>query len=186
VADTKTLEARCLAIELLVIDVDGVLTDGGIMYTDQGVELKQFHVRDGSGLVLWQRLGKQAAIISGRSSPTVAKRAAELKIGPVYQGSPEKLPAYRELLATGNWKPEQACCIGDDVPDLVLLANCGLAVAVADACPQVKAEAHYVTRAAGGRGAVREVIELILGCQGEWTRVVEQIRGQRLETEPAR
>jgi 3-deoxy-D-manno-octulosonate 8-phosphate phosphatase (KDO 8-P phosphatase) len=110
----------------------------------------------------------------------VAVRAAELGIDPVIQGAPDKLPPYRELLRAGGWRPEQVCYVGDDVPDLPVLRNCGLAVAVADACPEVLAEAHYVTRAAGGQGAVREAIELVLHCQGHWQTVVEKFRGARL------
>jgi 3-deoxy-D-manno-octulosonate 8-phosphate phosphatase (KDO 8-P phosphatase) len=175
-----TLQDRCAAIELLVVDVDGVLTDGGIVHGSGGVELKQFHVRDGSGLKIWQFVGKRAALITGRRSKLVDVRAAELGIDPVIQGAPEKMPAYRELLRAGGWAPGQVCYVGDDVPDLPVLCNCGLAVAVADAAPEVIAAAHYVTRAAGGRGAVREAIELILRCQGHWQTVVERFRGESL------
>jgi len=174
------LANRCAAIQMLVLDVDGVLTDGGIVYADNGVELKQFHVRDGSGLKIWQYVGKRAAVITGRTSRVVDVRAAELGIAPVVQGSPEKLPAYRQILAERGLRPEEVCCVGDDVPDLPLLRNCGLAVAVADASPDVQADAHYVTRAPGGRGAVRETIELILRCQDRWQSVVERFRGEKL------
>jgi 3-deoxy-D-manno-octulosonate 8-phosphate phosphatase (KDO 8-P phosphatase) len=175
-----SLSDRCARVELLVLDVDGVLTDGSIVYGDDGVEVKAFHVRDGSGLKLWQREGKRAAVISGRTSRAVEVRAAELGIDPVIQGTPDKLAAYRQLLAGAGLGPEQVCFVGDDLPDLPLLVNCGLAVAVADACPEVRAEAHYVTRARGGRGAVREVIELILRRQGRWQPAVERYRGERL------
>ena len=167
-----TLAERCRRIELLVLDVDGVLTDGGIVYSDSGAELKQFHVRDGSGLKAWKLAGKPSAVITGRTSRVVEVRAAEVGVGWVFQGAADKLPVYRELLAKAGVTPEQVCYVGDDVPDLPLLANCGLAVAVADACPEVRAAAHHVTTTGGGRGAVREVIELILGCQGLWQRVV--------------
>jgi 3-deoxy-D-manno-octulosonate 8-phosphate phosphatase (KDO 8-P phosphatase) len=175
-----SLEERCRRIDMLVLDVDGVLTDGGIIYGDNGVELKQFHVRDGSGLKIWQYVGKRAAIISGRTSRVVEVRAAELGIAPVYQGAAEKMPAYRRLLADGGLRPEQVCFVGDDVPDLPLLLHCGLAVAVADACAEARAAAHHVTAAAGGRGAVREVIELVLRCQGLWQPVVDRFRGEAL------
>jgi 3-deoxy-D-manno-octulosonate 8-phosphate phosphatase (KDO 8-P phosphatase) len=165
---------------MLVLDVDGVLTDGGIVYGDNGVELKQFHVRDGSGLKIWQHAGKRAAIVTGRTSPIVAVRAAELGIDPVYQGAMEKMPAYRRLLADAALRPEQVCYVGDDVPDLPLLGSCGLAVAVADACPEARAAAHYITRAPGGRGAVREAIELILRCQGLWQQVLDWFRNERV------
>jgi len=177
----KSLADRCRAVELLVLDVDGVLTDGSIIYSDAGQELKKFHVRDGSGLKLWHSLGKRSAIITGRSSRVVDVRAAELLIGLVIQGAADKLAAYRQVLREAQLSAEQVCCVGDDMPDLPLLRHCGLAVAVADACPEAKADAHYVTRTAGGRGAVRETIELILGCQGQWEKVIERLRTQSLE-----
>jgi 3-deoxy-D-manno-octulosonate 8-phosphate phosphatase (KDO 8-P phosphatase) len=167
-----TLRERCLGIDWLVLDVDGVLTDGGIAYADDGRELKQFHVRDGSGLKIWQYLGKKSAILTGRTSAIVDHRAAEVGVEVVMQGAIEKMPAYRRLLQSHGVRPEQICFIGDDVPDLPVLKNCGLAVAVADACPDVLAVAHQVTRAAGGRGAVRETLEMILRCQGLWQRLL--------------
>jgi 3-deoxy-D-manno-octulosonate 8-phosphate phosphatase (KDO 8-P phosphatase) len=175
-----SIHERVAAVELLVLDVDGVLTDGGIIYADDGVELKQFHVRDGSGLVLWHRAGKRSAIITGRTSRLVDVRAAELGVSLVIQGAAAKMAAYRRVLQTTGVRPEQVCYVGDDLPDLPLLVNCGLAVAVADGCPEVRSVAHYVTRAGGGRGAVREVIEWILVCQGHWQRVVEQLRNEKL------
>ncbi len=180
---SPSLAERCSRIELLVLDVDGVLTDGGIVYLDNGTELKAFHVRDGSGLVIWGHVGKRSAIITGRTSRVVDVRAMELGIAPVLQGRREKLPAYREVLTSSGLRPEQVCAVGDDVPDLPLLRNSGLAVAVADACPEVKADAHYITRAAGGRGAVREVIELILSYQGLWQPLVERFRSERMKDE---
>jgi 3-deoxy-D-manno-octulosonate 8-phosphate phosphatase (KDO 8-P phosphatase) len=175
-----TLRERCAAIELLVVDVDGVLTDGGIIHANSGDEQKQFHVRDGSALKMWRFAGKSAALITGRSSRLVEVRAAEVGIDPVIQGAAEKLPAYRQLLASGNWRPEQVCFVGDDVPDLPLVRHCGLAVAVADACPEVRAEAHHVLTAPGGRGAVRQAIELILRVQGKWQTIVERFRSEPL------
>jgi YrbI family 3-deoxy-D-manno-octulosonate 8-phosphate phosphatase len=174
----KSIRERCAMLDLLVLDVDGVLTDGSIIYTDQDVELKAFHVRDGSGIKLWQQQGKQVAIVTGRSSRVVALRARELAIEIVIQGAQDKLAAYRQVLAQTGFSPERACCLGDDVPDLPVLRHCGLAVAVADACPEVRAAAHYVTRTAGGRGAVREAIELILRCQDRWQPIVEQYRSK--------
>jgi 3-deoxy-D-manno-octulosonate 8-phosphate phosphatase (KDO 8-P phosphatase) len=171
-----TLAERCAAIELLVLDVDGVLTDGGIIYSDAGTEIKQFHVRDGSGLKIWHWLGKQAAVITGRTSKLVEVRAAELDIGTVIQGAPDKLPALCRVLEQTGRKPEQACYVGDDLPDLPAMLACGLAVAVADAVTEARAAAHYVTNAGGGRGAVREVIELILHAQGLWQRAVARYR----------
>jgi 3-deoxy-D-manno-octulosonate 8-phosphate phosphatase (KDO 8-P phosphatase) len=162
----KTLQQRCAGIEMLVVDVDGVLTEGGIIYSSADLECKQFHVRDGSGLKLWHQAGKRSGLISGRSSPVVERRAAELGIGFIVQGSADKLPAYRDLLEAAGVVAESVCYIGDDLPDLPPMHACGLAVAVADACAEVRADAHYITRTPGGRGAVRETIELILRCQG--------------------
>jgi 3-deoxy-D-manno-octulosonate 8-phosphate phosphatase (KDO 8-P phosphatase) len=174
---SPTLRERCRRIELLVLDVDGVLTDGNIIYGDDGVELKAFYVRDGSALKLWQGAGKRAALITGRTSPVVQVRAAELGVDPVIQGSADKLAGWQELLRSVAVSPDEICYVGDDLPDLPVLRRCGLAVAVADACPEVIANAHHVTRASGGRGAVREVVELILGCQGHWQRIVDRFLG---------
>jgi 3-deoxy-D-manno-octulosonate 8-phosphate phosphatase (KDO 8-P phosphatase) len=132
------------------------------------VEIKQFHARDGSGLNLWRRAGKRSAILTGRSSPAVARRAAELGVDFVEQGAADKGAAFDRLVGEAGVAPEAVCYVGDDVPDLAPLRRCGLAVAVADACPEVRALAHYVTRAPGGRGAAREAIELVLRCQGSW------------------
>src|SRR5262249_21324599 len=159
---------------MLVLDVDGVLTDGGIIYGTDGVEVKKFHVRDGSGLHVWHLVGKRSAIITGRTSVVVEVRAAELGISQEIQGASEKLPAYGRVLAGWGLGPEQVCYGGGALPDLGALARCGLAVAVADACPEVRQAAHYVTRAAGGGGAVRETIEVILRCQGKWQPVVDR------------
>jgi YrbI family 3-deoxy-D-manno-octulosonate 8-phosphate phosphatase len=162
-------------VDLLVLDVDGVLTAGGVNYTDDGSEAKTFHIRDGSALKCWHQVGKRSALITGRTSPVVARRAAELWIETVIQGADDKLMAYGRLLAAAEKRPEQVCCVGDDLADLPLLHHCGLPVAVANACPEVRQVARYVTRAAGGHGAVREVIELLLRCQGDWVKIVERL-----------
>src|SRR5207248_6604147 len=160
-----TLAERAAKVELLLLDVDGVLTDGGIVYADDGTELKRFHVRDGSGLKLWQLAGRRAAIVSGRNSPAVARRAAELGVAPVLQGRADKLAAFEALLAETGLRPEQVCAVGDDLPDLPVLRRCGLAVAVADACPEVRAAADHVTAVGGGHGAVRDAVEWLLRLQ---------------------
>jgi 3-deoxy-D-manno-octulosonate 8-phosphate phosphatase (KDO 8-P phosphatase) len=157
-----------------------VLTEGGIVHGSSGLELKRFHVRDGFGLRCWKEAGKRAAIISGRSSPVVEARAKEVGIDTVVQGAAAKLPVYRHLLAQTGLVPRQVCYIGDDLPDLASLRQCGLAVAVADAAAEVRAEAHYVTRNPGGQAAVREAIELILRCQGLWQPFVDRLRGENL------
>ena len=161
---------------MLVVDVDGVLTDGAIVYSDQGAELKSFHVRDGSGLKAWTKLGKKAGIITGRRSPLVQRRADELGFCVVVQGAQDKRAAFDRVLHETGVRAEQVCYVGDDLPDLPLLRRAGLAVAVADACPEAIADAHYVTKAGGGRGAVREVIELVLRAQGHWQALVAKLR----------
>ena len=173
---TMSLADRCALIDMLVMDVDGVLTEGQIIYGDNGVELKAFHVRDGCGLALWRGEGKRAGVITGRTSATVAARAKELGLDPVVQGASSKGAALEEILAGQGLRADQVCYMGDDLPDVPALRRCGLAVAVADACPEAIAEAHYVTNRPGGRGAVRDTIELILRCQGRWHHVVEHYR----------
>ena len=170
------LIARCAKIDLLILDVDGVLTDGSIAYTDAGAELKTFHVRDGSGLKLWAKLGKKAGIITGRRSGIVDRRAAELDIASVIQGADNKHAALTQMLASLGMEADRVCAMGDDLPDVPVLRTCGLAVAVADACAEAKEDADYVTRAPGGRGAVREVIELILRAQGRWQEIIARYR----------
>lgn len=166
-----TLAERCRAVDLLILDVDGVLTSGQITYaTSAGEmeEIKAFHVRDGSGLKLWHRAGKQSAIITGRASPLVRLRAAELGIVTVIQGAADKAAALNQVLTATKISPTAICYVGDDVPDVAPMSRVGLPVAVADACPEARRQARYTTRTLGGLGAVREVIELILRCQGNW------------------
>lgn len=165
-------KARAAAIELLLLDVDGVLTDGGLLYADDGHELKRFHVRDGSALKLWHAAGKRSAIVSGRQSGAVERRAAELGVGPVLQGRADKAGAFDEVLGACGLHPGQVCAVGDDYPDLPVLRRAGLAVAVADAAPEVRAVADFITTARGGHGAVREVVEWLLRAQGRWEELL--------------
>jgi 3-deoxy-D-manno-octulosonate 8-phosphate phosphatase (KDO 8-P phosphatase) len=151
-----------------VVDVDGVLTDGAIVVDDRGVESKHFHVRDGLAYSLWHRAGKRSAILSGREAEVVQRRAAELKIGHVRQGLAEKGEPFHALLSELGLEARQACFVGDDLVDLPVLRAAGLAACPADAVPEVRDAAHLVTAAAGGRGAVREVVEVILRAQGLW------------------
>ena len=169
--------ARAAKIELLLLDVDGVLTDGGLIYSDSGEELKQFHVRDGSGLKLWHLAGKRSAILSGRKSLVVERRAAELGIAPVLQGVPDKLPAFGVILTETGLCAEQVCAIGDDLPDLPVLKRAGLAIATADACAEVRQAADYITGVRGGRGAVRDAIEWLLKSRGSWDQLISRYTG---------
>jgi 3-deoxy-D-manno-octulosonate 8-phosphate phosphatase (KDO 8-P phosphatase) len=159
---------RFAAIELLVLDVDGVLTNGRITYTDAGHEIKSFHVRDGTGIKVWRLSGKRSAILTGRSSPIVNRRAAELGVDIVVQGTEKKLEGLRRILSETGLRADQACMVGDDLPDLPVLKECGIGVAVANAAPELKAAAAYVTSLPGGDGAVREVIEWLMRGQGTW------------------
>ena len=166
------LEARVAAVRLLIFDVDGVLTDGSILYTDGGEEIKRFHVRDGSGLKLWRRAGMRVAFLSGRSSPAVARRAAELGVEIVVQGCDDKRAALAEILDATGCTAAEACAVGDDLQDLPLLEAVGVAVAVADACREVRDLADRVTMVAGGHGAAREVVEWLLQAQGRWGALI--------------
>lgn len=162
------LDAACRPIELILSDVDGVLTDGGIIYDNQGIEAKAFHIRDGLGIRLWGRAGKRFGILTARNSHVVKVRAAELDVTLIRQGFENKLPTALEMMETEGLSPEQVCYIGDDLTDLGVIRSVGLGVAVADAAPEVAAAAKYITKLPGGRGAVRETIELILKSQGLW------------------
>jgi 3-deoxy-D-manno-octulosonate 8-phosphate phosphatase (KDO 8-P phosphatase) len=163
---------RCAPIAMLVLDVDGVLSDGRIVYSERGDEIKAFHVRDGTGIKLWMGLGGKVAIITGRASPIVARRASELGITAVIQGVDDKLGAWERLLAENDVMAREAAYMGDDVIDLPVMRRAGLALTVADACPEALAAAHHVTKAAGGRGAVREAVEWIVKAQGRWAEAI--------------
>jgi len=164
----------CRRVELILSDVDGVLTDGGIWYDNQGVELKGFHIRDGLGIKLWQQAGFQFGLLTARTSHIVKLRAAELGIDLVRQGFEEKLPVTQEILSEIGLTPPQVCYIGDDLTDLSVIRAMGLGVAVADAATEVRAAASYVTRLPGGRGAVREVVETILKAKGRWEDAIQR------------
>ena len=156
---------RARRIRLLALDVDGVLTDGRLYLSPEGEELKVFHVRDGSGLVAVQRAGITVAIVSGRDSAAVSRRAAELGIRHVHQGVADKGSELDRLLADLAIDPAETACVGDDTPDLPMLRRAGLAIAVADAHPALAEAVHWTTAAPGGRGAVREVCDLLLSAR---------------------
>lgn len=162
------LEERCQAIELILSDVDGVLTDGGVVFDNQGIETKRFFIRDGLGVRLWQDAGYRFGLLTMRSSHVVKVRAQELGIEIIRQGTADKLSTLRQVLDELNLPPERTCYLGDDLPDLPVVRAVGLGVAVADACAELRAAADYTTSAAGGRGAVRETVELILKAQQRW------------------
>ncbi|HKK06519.1 MAG TPA: 3-deoxy-manno-octulosonate-8-phosphatase KdsC [Gammaproteobacteria bacterium] len=158
--------ARAAQIKLVVFDVDGVLTDGSLFLGDDGQEYKAFHSRDGHGMKMLQQSGVEIAVITGRSSQVVNHRMHNLGVRHVYQGRLEKRPAFEDLLAKLSMDPAQTAYVGDDVVDLPVMRLAGLAVAVQDAHPLVKQHAHWQTPSGGGRGAAREVCELIMEAQG--------------------
>jgi 3-deoxy-D-manno-octulosonate 8-phosphate phosphatase (KDO 8-P phosphatase) len=172
----QTIRERAARIRLVILDVDGVLTDGSLYLGDDGQEFKAFNARDGHGMVLLQEAGVRLAVISGRSSNLVRIRMEHLGVAHVYQGRRDKVPAYDELKQTLEL-PDDACAyVGDDVIDLPVMRRVGLAIAVSDAHALVRRHAHWCTDAPGGRGAVREVCELIMDAQGTWETMVEPPR----------
>jgi 3-deoxy-D-manno-octulosonate 8-phosphate phosphatase (KDO 8-P phosphatase) len=167
---------RAKGIKLLVMDVDGILTDGRVIYTAAGEAQVAFDILDGYGIKLVLRFGLILAIITGRESEVVAQRARELGIAELHQKALDKLVVFQDLLVRHALAPPQAGCMGDDLLDLPLLRRAGLAITVPGAVDEVRAAAHYVTRRPGGQGAVREAIELLLKAQGHWPAVMERYR----------
>ena len=159
---------------MILSDVDGVMTDGGITFDNQGIEHKQFHVRDGLGIKLWQKAGLRFGILTARSSHIVKVRSAELGVDLVRQGFDDKLSIVQQIIAEHKLELEQVCFIGDDLTDLPVLKRVSLAVAVADAAEEVQKTAHFKTKLAGGRGAVRELVEMILKSQNRWDEVIQK------------
>lgn len=160
--------ARAKAIEMVVLDVDGVLTDGGIILGNAGHEHKQFNVQDGMGITLARQAGLKTAVITGRTSEAVSRRVEELRFDAVYQGAADKLTAWSDLLASFALQPYQLCYMGDDLLDLAVMKKAGLAAAPANARQEVKDAAQIVTAASGGSGAVRELVEFILKKRDVW------------------
>jgi 3-deoxy-D-manno-octulosonate 8-phosphate phosphatase (KDO 8-P phosphatase) len=165
--------ARARKIRLLVMDVDGVLTDGRMVLSDKGDELKMFHTHDGIGLALAHRAGLETALVTGETSPIAKVRGAKLGVTTVVLGARRKGDVVEALLAERGWTSEALAYVGDDLLDLPALERAGLAMTVADAVADVKAVAHVVTRVPGGHGAVRECVELILRAQGVWRSTVQ-------------
>ena len=190
--NTLSAKARARKIKLLLFDVDGVLTDGklfvfpvpassppgGAAPGQVVVEAKGFHAQDGAGISIARIAGIRTGLITRRNSETVALRARDLKLEQVHQGIQDKLKAFREILSAEGLRASEAAFVGDDVIDLPVMRNCGFSVAVANARPEVKNAAHYVTPHAGGDGALRDVIEFILKAQGKWKQAVDSYIGK--------
>ncbi|MCS7237168.1 MAG: HAD hydrolase family protein [Thermoguttaceae bacterium] len=172
---SEEIRRRCEKVAIILSDVDGVLTDGYLILDNHGHEAQRFHIRDGLGIRLWQQAGFPFGILSHRSSQSLRIRAAELGIQFIRQSVESKLTAAREILAQCRLGLDELCYIGDDLLDLPLLRRVGLAVAVADAVPEVRAVAHIVTEAPGGAGAVREIIEVILKTKDRWEPLVASL-----------
>jgi 3-deoxy-D-manno-octulosonate 8-phosphate phosphatase (KDO 8-P phosphatase) len=173
-----SLEAKASRIQLLLFDVDGVLTDGAVVMHADGSESKGFHIRDGAGIVWAQRAGLTVGLLSARSSGATAHRAAQLAIRIVEQGVKSKLETYEQIVRDANVTDASVAYMGDDLLDLPVLARVGLSAAPADAAAEVKARVDWVSSVGGGRGAVRELIELVLRTQGRWDDVLRQYASQ--------
>jgi 3-deoxy-D-manno-octulosonate 8-phosphate phosphatase (KDO 8-P phosphatase) len=171
--DQASIERRASHIKLLLMDCDGVLTDGRLWLLENGDEHKSFNTHDGLGLSLFHRAGLKSGIITGRTSTAVTRRAAELGIEFVRQGDPEKIAAFEQVLRQAGVDESEVAFVGDDLTDVPIMKRAELAVAVADAVAETRSAAHYITSAEGGRGAIREVVELILKSQGRWHDLVE-------------
>jgi 3-deoxy-D-manno-octulosonate 8-phosphate phosphatase (KDO 8-P phosphatase) len=177
---TPALKKRAAKIKLLLMDVDGTMTDGGVTLLSQpdgtALEIKTFDAHDGQGLTLAQTAGLKTGCITGRESPSLVRRAHEMRMDYVYMKVPVKLPAYEEILRKAGLPDAAVAFVGDDLPDIPLMQRAGLAVAVGDAVADVKKVAHYTTRALAGHGAVREAVELILKSKGVWEEMIEKAR----------
>ena len=171
--DESEILKRAARVKLLMMDCDGVLTDGRIWILESGEDQKAFHTRDGLGIDLLHRAGLRSGIISGRLSSALERRAQSLGVSFLWQGRNDKRQAFADTLAQAQLTAEEVAFIGDDLTDLPLMVQCGLSVAVADAVADVRERAHYVTEVNGGDGAVREVVELILKAQGRWDELVK-------------
>jgi len=176
--NSNALRARILPIRLVAMDCDGVLTDGGILLGPSGEEIKRFHAHDGHGIVCLHQAGIETAVITGRTSGALARRAAELGMKHLIQGCKDKAEGLRLLQRRSGRTLKEICYIGDDLPDIPALRRVGFAVAVSDARPEARAAAHWVARARGGCGAVRETAEKILKVQGRWRAILARGRAR--------
>ena len=177
---SPALKKRAAQIKLLLMDVDGTMTDGGVLLLSQpdgsALEIKKFDAHDGQGLTLAHTAGIRTGCITGRESPALLRRAHEMKMDYIYMKIPLKMPAYEEILAKAGVKDAEVAFVGDDLPDIPILKRVGLAVAVGDAVAAVKKIAHYTTKAHAGKGAIREAIELILKSKGIWDELIDKAR----------
>ncbi|MGA3105132.1 MAG: HAD hydrolase family protein [Terriglobales bacterium] len=177
---SAALKKRASRIRVLLMDVDGTMTDGSVTLLSQNdgtaLEIKTFDAHDGQGLTLARTAGLRTGCITGRESPALLRRAQEMKMEFVYMKQPLKMPAYEEILRKAEASDAEVAFVGDDLPDIPLLRRAGLAVAVGDAVPEVKDAAHYTTRALAGRGAIREAVELILRSKGIWAEMIDKAR----------
>jgi 3-deoxy-D-manno-octulosonate 8-phosphate phosphatase (KDO 8-P phosphatase) len=177
---SPALRKRAAQIEVLLMDVDGTMTDGGVILLSQteeiALEIKTFDAHDGQGLTLAHTAGLRTGCITGRQSSALLRRAHEMKMEFIYMKQPSKLPAYEEIVQNTGVPESAIAYIGDDLPDLPLMRRAGLAVAVGNAVPEVKQRAHYVTKALAGHGAIRETVELILKSKGIWEAMIDKAR----------
>jgi len=173
-----SLEDRARRIRLVLFDVDGVLTDGVVVMHADGSESKGFHIKDGAAIVWAQRAGVQVGLLSARSSGATTHRAAQLAIRIVQQGVTSKASAFDTILKSSGLTEDAVCYMGDDLLDLPVLERAGLSAAPADAAREVRQRVHWVSEAAGGRGAARELIELVLRAQGRWDEIVGGLSGR--------
>ncbi len=177
---SPSLKRRAAQIELLLMDVDGTMTDGGVTLLSQAdgtaLEIKTFDAHDGQGLTLAHTAAVRTGCITGRESAALLRRAQEMKMEFIYMQQPLKTPAYEEILRKANVADSAVAYIGDDLPDIPLLHRVGLAIAVGNAVPEVKQAAHYTTKALPGHGAVREAVELILRSKGIWEKMIDKAR----------
>jgi 3-deoxy-D-manno-octulosonate 8-phosphate phosphatase (KDO 8-P phosphatase) len=177
---SPALKRRASRIRVLLMDVDGTMTDGSVTLLSQldgtALEIKTFDAHDGQGLTLAQTAGLRTGCITGRESAALLRRAYEMRMEFVYMKQPVKMPAYEDILRRAEATDQEVAFVGDDLPDIPLLQRAGLAVAVGDAVPEVKAVAHYTTKAVAGHGAIREAVELILRSKGIWDEMIEKAR----------
>jgi 3-deoxy-D-manno-octulosonate 8-phosphate phosphatase (KDO 8-P phosphatase) len=177
---SPALKKRASRIRVLLMDVDGTMTDGSVTLLSQidgtALEIKTFDAHDGQGLTLAQTAGLRTGCITGRESPALLRRAYEMKMEFVYMKQPVKMPAYEDVLRKAEASDHEVAFVGDDLPDIPLMRRAGLAVAVGDAVPEVKEVAHYTTKALAGQGAIRETVELILRSKGIWAEMINKAR----------